>query len=236
MEKLKNDIHSTLGIRLSPDQEGALAHYEEELVSWNERLNLTAISDTEGIRTKHFLDSLTCLLALGSAPPNRLIDIGTGAGFPGIPLKIILPDVHIVLLESVRKKTRFLRHIVQALNLEKVEVVRVRAEEAGQDPDHREQYDCAVARAVASMPTLVEYMLPLVRVGGTALAQKGEGAPAEAHSAERAINLLGGHLRQLQHITLPGVTEDRYLVTIDKVAATPGKYPRRPGIPSKRPL
>jgi len=210
--------------------------YERELVDWNTRFNLTAIRDPQEIHVKHFLDSLTCLLAFRDASIGNLVDIGTGAGLPGIPIKIIYPKIHLTLVESVGKKAEFCRHVVNVLDLSGVEVVQQRAETLGQDPAYREQYDWAVARAVAILPVLVEYLLPLVRVGGSMLAMKGESGPAEAHSSDHALRVLGGHLRQLVPVTLPGVAEERYLVVIDKVAATPRGYPRKVGIPAKRPL
>jgi len=210
--------------------------YERELVDWNTRFNLTAIRDPQEIHVKHFLDSLTCLLAFRDASIGNLVDIGTGAGLPGIPIKIIYPKIHLTLVESVGKKAEFCRHVVNVLDLSGVEVVQQRAETLGQDPAYREQYDWAVARAVAILPVLVEYLLPLVRVGGSMLAMKGESGPAEAHSSDHALRMLGGHLRQLVPVTLPGVAEERYLVVIDKVAATPRGYPRKVGIPAKRPL
>lgn len=236
MQVLSRYVRSQLGLRLSPSQQSNLALYERELMDWNTRFNLTAIRDPEEVHIKHFLDSLTCLLVMRDAPVGRLIDIGTGAGFPGIPLKIMLPRVQLTLVESVGKKAEFCRHVVNILDLQGVEVIQQRAETIGQDPAHRERYDWAVARAVAILPVLAEYLLPLVRVGGSMLAMKGESGPAEAHSAERAIKLLGGHLRQLLPVTLPGVAEERYLVVIDKVAATPAAYPRKIGLPAKRPL
>jgi 16S rRNA (guanine527-N7)-methyltransferase len=236
MQVLNRYVRSQLGLRLSPSQQAILAIYERELMDWNTRFNLTAIRDPEEVHIKHFLDSLTCLLAMRDTPLGRLIDIGTGAGFPGIPLKIMLPRVQLTLVESVGKKAEFCRHVVNILDLQGVEVIQQRAETIGQDPAHRERYDWAVARAVAILPVLAEYLLPLVRVGGSMLAMKGESGPAEAHSAEHAIKLLGGHLRQLLPVTLPGVAEERYLVVIDKVAATPAAYPRKVGIPAKRPL
>ena len=162
--------------------------------------------------------------------------MGTGAGFPGIPIKIIYPKVKLSLVESVGKKAEFCRHVVKVLDLPGVEVIQERAENLGQNPAYREYYDWAVARAVAILPVLAEYLLPLVRVGGSILAMKGESGPAEAHSAEHALKVLGGHLRQLIPVTLPGVAEERYLVVIDKVAATPKGYPRNVGVPAKRPL
>ena len=179
---------------------------------------------------------LTCLLAFREKIPNRMIDIGSGAGFPGLPLKIIYPNIQLTIVESIGKKTNFCQHIVQLLGLEGVQVLQDRAEVVGRMPEHRQRYDCAVARAVAIMPILAEYLLPLVKVGGKAVAMKGENAPAEAHSADYAIRILGGHLRKLIPITLPGVVEERYLVIIDKVSATPEPYPRRVGIPAKNPL
>lgn len=236
MDKFIQDTQTLLGLRLTPRQVAALQRYETELLDWNSRMNLTAIRDSEGIRTKHFLDSFTCLSAWKDSPPNRLIDIGTGAGFPGIPLKILYPSMQLTLVDSIGKKVEFCRHIVQVLGLEKVEMLKGRAEELGQMKAHREKYDWAVARAVANMSILVEYLLPLVRVGGAVLAQKGESGPAEAHAAERAIRLLGGHLRQVIPVALPGVAEERFLVVVDKTAATPPNYPRHVGIPSKHPL
>jgi 16S rRNA (guanine527-N7)-methyltransferase len=236
MQVLSRYVRTQLGMRLSPTQQSTLALYERELMDWNTRFNLTAIRDPEEVHIKHFLDSLTCLLAMRDAPVGRLVDIGTGAGFPGIPLKIMLPRVQLTLVESVGKKAEFCRHVVNILDLQGVEVIQQRAETIGQDPAHREHYDWAVARAVAILPVLAEYLLPLVRVGGSMLAMKGESGPAEAHSADHAIKLLGGHLRQLLPVTLPGVAEERYLVVIDKVAATPATYPRNVGIPAKRPL
>ncbi len=236
MEKLAQDAYSLLGIRLSPRQLAMFERYEQDLLDWNARFNLTAIRESEGIRSKHFLDSLSCILAWRDAPPERLIDIGTGAGFPGIPLKILQPSLNLALVESVGKKAEFCRHVAVDLGLEKVEVVQSRAEEIGQVPKYRERFDWAVARAVANLPILVEYLLPLVRVGGAILAQKGESGPAEAHASEKAVRLLGGRMRKLIKVDLPGVAEERYLVIIDKVAATPPNYPRRVGVPSKKPL
>jgi 16S rRNA (guanine527-N7)-methyltransferase len=236
MQELTQATQRQLGLHLSRTQLSALSLYERELVDWNTRFNLTAIRDPHEIHIKHFLDSLTCLVAMRDTSVGRLIDIGTGAGFPGIPLKIICPKIQLTLVESVGKKTKFCRHVVKILDLHRVEVVQERAETLGQDPSYREQYDWAVARAVAILPVLAEYLLPLVRVGGSMLAMKGESGPAEAHTAEHAIRVLGGHLRQLLPVTLPGVAEERYLVVIDKVAATPIGYPRKVGVPAKRPL
>jgi 16S rRNA (guanine527-N7)-methyltransferase len=236
MDRLIHEAQTLFNVHLTGRAILALATYEKELLSWNQKFNLTAIRDSEGIRTKHFLDSFSCVLAWKANPPSRLIDIGTGAGFPGIPLKILYPSMHVTLIESVGKKAAFCQHIIDVLRLDGVEVLNTRAEYVGQDPHHREKYDWALARAVANLRVLSEYLLPLVKVGGTMLAQKGESGPAEAQSAEHAMKLLGGKLQQLIPLTLPGVVEERYLVLVDKIHATPPKYPRKAGTPYKEPL
>jgi len=236
MEKLSQDLRTLVGIQLSARQLAAFKKYEEALLEWNQKHNLTAIRESEGIRTKHFLDSLTCMLAWRDHPPERLIDIGTGAGFPGIPLKLVLPRLKLTLVESVGKKLEFCRYVVDVLELDNVTCLQARAEEMGLSREHREKYDWAVARAVANLPVLAEYLLPLVKVGGGMLAQKGETGPAEAHKADHAIHVLGGRIKQLVPVLLPGVTEERFLVVVDKVSATPPGYPRRVGLPAKRPI
>ncbi|MBI9051105.1 MAG: 16S rRNA (guanine(527)-N(7))-methyltransferase RsmG [Anaerolineaceae bacterium] len=236
METLKQYAYDLFQISLNQNQIDAFVIYMQDLMEWNSIHNLTAIRDKEKIITKHFLDSLSCYSIVKNKPPRRLIDIGTGAGFPGIPLKILFPQMQLTLVESVGKKTRFCEHIAGKLNLSNVQVIKARAEDLGQSDEHREQYDWAVARAVAAMPVLMEFLLPFVSVSGAVLAQKGETGPAEAQAAEKAIQVLGGHIRQLHKVTLPGVVEDRYLIYIDKIASTPPQFPRRVGIPAKSPL
>lgn len=236
MEKLIRHARQLFQIQLTTRQVLALSTYERELLDWNRKFNLTALRDADSIRNKHFLDSFSCVLAWGARPPRRLIDVGTGAGFPGLPLRILYPAMKLTLVESVSKKAMFCKHIVRLLGLDGVEVLRARAEDVGRAPEHREQYDWAVARAVANMTVLSEYLLPLVRVGGTALAMKGESGPAEAQSAERAMKLLGGKVRQLIRVSLPGIADERYLVLVDKFAAAPPRYPRKAGTPMKHPL
>lgn len=227
-----------LGLELTPEQVRAFAYYQQALLEWNARFNLTAITTPLGIQVKHFLDSLSCLRAF---PPElwhsgwRVVDVGTGAGFPGLPLKLVCPELRLTLVEATLKKTFFLRAMVDELGLEGVTVLHARAEELGQDAAHREQYDGVLARAVAEMPVLAEYTLPLARVGGWVLAQKGDHAAQETQSALGAVRLLGGRLRALLPVSLPEL-ESRYLVVLDKVAPTPAKYPRRVGMPTKRPL
>ena len=236
MQTLAQEFHTLTGGTLSSKQLALLDVYHQELTAWNAVHNLTAIREPEQVRVKHFLDSLSACLVMHGSQLDRVIDIGTGAGFPGLPLKILYPQMQLTLVESIGKKTAFCKHIVARLELERVEVIQMRVEELGRLDGYREQYDWAIARAVAAMPVLLEYLLPLVRVDGRVLAMKGESGPVEAHTAENATRILGGHLRQLKQLTLPGVVEERYLVVVDKVAATPEKYPRRIGIPAKRPL
>lgn len=225
-----------LGLELTPAQIEAFASYAGELLAWNQRMNLTAIRDLEEVRKKHFLDSLSCWLAMRTEPLGRVVDVGSGAGFPGIPLKILQPGMPLTLIESVGKKASFLEHIVQVLGLSGVEVWNVRAEEAGRMAGQREAYDWAVARALAPLPVLAEYLLPLLKAGGSALAQKGGNARQEADAAKPAIELLGGGEPELLEVNVPGLDERRSLVWIRKIAPTPENYPRRPGIPAKRPL
>lgn len=237
VETFTQNTRQLLGLQLSREQITAFKLFEEELLEWNDRFNLTAIRDKEGIETKHFLDSLTCLMALDlNAAPRSLIDVGTGAGFPGIPLKLMLPNMRLTLVESIQKKAGFCTHVVEKLGLRQVQILPERAEDVGQDPAHRESYDLATARAVAAMPTLVEYLLPLVRIGGLVIMQKGESAQLEALKSEKVIQRLGGKIRVILPVELPGVADERYLVVLEKVARTSAEYPRRTGLPAKQPL
>lgn len=222
------------GLALDQQQLDQFASYADELRRWNERVNLTAITDEAGIVVRHFLDSLRCALSWG-ASPRSLVDVGAGAGFPGLPLKILCPELRITLVESVEKKAAFLRHIVAVLGLSEVAVVATRAEALGRDPAQREQYDLAVARAVAELRVLAEYCLPLCRVGGRFLAPKGAQIERETQAAAQAIRLLGGRLIAVEPVELPGV-ELRTLVVVEKVRPTPPQYPRAVGVPAKRPL
>jgi 16S rRNA (guanine527-N7)-methyltransferase len=244
----------TLGLHLTADHVRAFQVYFEELQIWNRRFNLTTVTRYEDVQVKHFLDSLTCLLAFPEASAGRAeslpnvvplshrdtpllcVDVGTGAGFPGLPLKIMRPALLMTLLESSQKKVSFLHHVVGRLGLKGVDFLWARAEEAGQDAHHRERYDLVLARAVADMTVLVEYCLPFCRKGGCFIAQKGAEIEPELADALPAIQLLGGEVREVKHVTLPGLREPRTLVLIDKVHQTPSAFPRRPGMPSKRPL
>ncbi|HRE29220.1 MAG TPA: 16S rRNA (guanine(527)-N(7))-methyltransferase RsmG [Anaerolineales bacterium] len=235
MDALKEGAQSLLGLDLTQTQVAAFQLYANELAEWNARFNLTAIKEPRDVQVKHFLDSLTVLKAL-PAGALRVIDVGTGAGFPGLPLKILRPELRMTLVEATGKKVRFCEHIATRLGLEGVRVVHARAEEVGQLSEHRERYDWAVARAVAEMPVLAEYLLPLVVRGGGCIAQKSKDAPAEVHGAETALRKLGGTLERLIEVELPGVVDPRYLIVLRKNAATPAVYPRRPGLPTKQPI
>ncbi|MBC8161549.1 MAG: 16S rRNA (guanine(527)-N(7))-methyltransferase RsmG [Roseiflexaceae bacterium] len=233
MKILITTLHSW-NIELNATQIEQFAQYAAELRSWNEQLNLTTITDREGIAVRHFLDSLRVAQSWG-AVPGQLIDVGTGAGFPGLPLKILYPEIRLTLVESIEKKASFLRHVATELGFDDVEVVVGRAEALGRDPLRRERYDLAVARAVAELRVLAEYCLPLVRVGGRFIAPKGGNVSQEAEQARAGLAKLGGSLHAVEPVELPGI-EPRTLVVIDKIAPTPDMYPRAVGVPSKRPL
>jgi 16S rRNA (guanine527-N7)-methyltransferase len=240
MQRLLDGVQA-LGLNLTAEQQAGFQLYYEELVAWNHKFNLTAITEYEQVQIRHFLDSLSCLLAKETQmaltqPGARFIDVGAGAGFPGIPLKVVCTSARLTLVEATGKKVAFLQHAIQRLGLSNATAIKARAEELAHNPDHREQYDLALVRAVAELPVVVEYTLPFCRVGGWVVAQKGEAGAAEAWNAERAISLLGGELRRVVPVELPGLPEDRSLVVIEKLSPTPAIYPRRAGIPRKRPL
>lgn len=249
MDRLLSEAKA-LGLHLGAQHLALFQAYYDELLAWNQRLNLTTIVDFEQVQIRHFLDSLACHLVLlerkkdekvslsGSTGPHsgRMIDVGTGAGFPGLVLKMVYPGMQLTLLEATRKKVEFLEAVVQRLELSQVQAVWARAEEAGQDPAYRERYDVAVARAVADLPVLVEYALPFCRTGGVFIAQKGANIQEELDRSQHAIQLLGGYLREVRAYELPTLDEPRTLVVIEKVHPTPKEYPRRPGVPVKKPL
>jgi len=226
------------GLDLRSESLAAFQTYYEELIAWNERANLTAITDYQEVQIKHFLDSLSCLLVLAGLPMDgwRGLDIGAGAGFPGLPLKIARPQMELTLLEAKKKRVRFLQHLVERLKLPGVAVIRGRAEELGRQPGHREGYDLVLARAVATLPVLLEYALPLCQIGGIFLAQKGPDIKEELETSKVALRVLGGQMREVRGLELPHSMGRRNLVVVEKVAPTPEKYPRRPGMPAKRPL
>jgi len=234
LQLLADGAHE-LGVDLTSDQLDRFSRFADRLVEWNARFNLTAIVEPRDIVIKHFLDSLSVLTAI-PADAKRVIDIGAGAGLPGFPIKIARPELTVVLVEATRKKCDFMEAMIKDLKLYNVFVVNARAEDVGRDPDHREYYDVAVARAVAALPVLAEYLLPLVKVGGVAIAQKSKDLAEEIERAETAILLLGGLDAEVKPISVPGLPDERNLIVIDKLAATPDEYPRRVGVPAKSPI
>lgn len=208
--------------------------YANELKDWNTRINLTAITDDLSIIDKHFIDSLLPLKFMTFGQGISVADVGTGGGFPGIPLKICRPDIHLTLIESIGKKANFLKHIIDKLNLENSQVINDRAELIGNNPEHREKYDLVVARCVARLPILCEYCIPLAKVGGEFISYKGQEAETELKEANSAIEKLGGKVDSIEYDDT--YTDRRALIFINKVKNTPKQYPRQSGKPSKKPL
>jgi len=225
-----------LGILLSAAQIKQFEAYLQLLLEWNARMNLTAVRQPDAIRWRHFYDSLTCATVMENVNGRHLIDVGTGAGFPGLPLKILFPELQVTLVESVAKKGRFLEAVVATLGLSQVHIESERAESLGQNGRYREQFDWAVARAVAEMRILAELLLPFCRVGGVMLAQKGENAETELAAAGNAIQVLGGGEPVIKEVMAPEKEAHHYLVLVEKIGKTPQNYPRRIGVPAKRPL
>ena len=232
-----------LGIALPAAALTQFERYYHELVDWNERLNLTSITAFDDVQTKHFLDSLVSLPLIAEElgkplplPALRVLDVGTGAGFPGIPLKLASPALRLTLMDGTQKKIAFLEHLLAALDIQDVSLVHGRAEEMGRAPAHRERYDLVVARAVAPLNTLVEYLLPLAVTGGLVAIYKGPSAPEEFMEARRAIKLLGGDTVRLAPVKVPFLDERRFVLLLKKIAPTPAQYPRGQGLPRKRPI
>jgi len=247
---------SELGIHLTREQLSTFSLYMNELLRWNQRANLTAITAPDEIQTKHFLDSITCLLAFPGAVPSPLeegppvdlalrlrrgkglfcIDLGTGAGFPGVPLKICLPEMSLTLVDSIAKKTAFLSSLVQTLKLSGIRVLTARAEDLAHDPRERERYDVAVARAVSRLAVVAELALPFCRIGGRVIAPKKGNVAEEMEEGRYAVETLGGRYGDVIPVELSLLGEGRVLVVMEKVSPTPTRYPRRAGLPAKRPL
>jgi 16S rRNA (guanine527-N7)-methyltransferase len=237
MEALSREAKARFGLDVDGLAVSRLETYERLLSETNGKFNVTALRTAEDVRIRHFLDSMACMLAWRSDPaPARMIDVGSGAGFPGLVLSILLPNLKLTLLESVGKKADFCRRTAAELGLQNVTVITGRAETFGTDPGYRERFDCAVARAVAPLAVLVEYLLPFVRVGGIVLAPKGAKASDELRQAGPAIAVLGGTVREMLPVVLPGDTQPRHLIILSKTHGTPAAYPRSVGIPAAHPL
>ncbi|MDD4923480.1 MAG: 16S rRNA (guanine(527)-N(7))-methyltransferase RsmG [Dehalococcoidales bacterium] len=227
-----------LGVTLDSYQLNQFEIYYLDLVDWNNRINITAITDVGEVQIKHFLDSLALVSVIKdrSNVSCRIIDVGTGAGFPGIPLKIAIPDIKMTLLEATTKKVLFLEHIVKKLAFNDIEIINGRAEEVAHKLEYREKFDIVVSRAVAELAILSELTLPFCKIGGGVIAQKKGDIQLELEQSLKAVETLGGSLTKVGKINLEGLDDERYLVVIDKIKATPEKYPRRSGMPEKKPL
>ena len=224
------------GIPLTAEQIGQFSVYHEMLLDWNTRMNLTALTAPEDVAVKHIIDSLTAYDAALFDGARTLIDVGTGAGLPGIPLAVYAPHLTVTLLDSLNKRVRFLTEVTAAMGLPNVRCIHARAEEAARTAEHRAAYDIVVSRAVARLPVLLEYMLPFVRVGGTLLALKGRAYAEEQKEARRAAEVLGGGRITARPVHLPGLDDVRAILTVTKERQTPAAYPRGGGAPPRRPL
>lgn len=223
---------------LSDEKYNKFQKYMNLLIEWNKNINLTAITDKDEIKLKHFVDSLTINKYISDN--SKVIDVGTGAGFPGIPLKIYNESLDITLLDSLNKRINFLNHVIEMLNLNKIRAVHSRAEDAAKNPDYRERFDIATSRAVANLSTLVEYLLPFVRVNGICICMKGPNVDEELSRAKKAIEVLGGRIEQVDNLKLAADDAEndleRNIIIIRKVRKSSNKYPRKAGMPSKEPI
>ena len=236
--EILDESANELGIQLTPLQLDQFEIYFRELADWNQRMNLTSVVGYEEVQVKHFLDSLTVVLAVpgGLAGLESVIDVGAGPGFPGLPLKLVSPELRLALVESIGKKADFLRHLVATLGLSGVEVHTGRAERLSHQPELREAFDLVVTRGLARLSVLAEYTLPFCCLGGMMVALKHGGIDAELAGAAHALDVLGGRLGMVKPVEVTGLTDNRIVVAVNKIGATPDRFPRRPGIPAKRPL
>ena len=223
-----------ISIKLSEEQIEKFYDYMKLLLEWNEKINLTAITDEKEVILKHFIDSLTINKYINGG--DKIVDVGTGAGFPGIPIKIIREDVEIVLVDSLNKRINFLNEVIDKLELKNIKTIHARAEEFGRMKEYREQFDKSTSRAVANLSTLSEYLLPLVKVKGKCICMKGAEIKEELNESEKAIKTLGGEVEKVESFNLPQSDFSRNIIIIEKVKNTDKKYPRKPGTPSKEPI
>lgn len=228
----------SLGISLSEEQIEKFYSYYELLNEWNKVMNLTAIIELEDVIHKHFIDSLSLVMAIKKIgeKESRLIDVGTGAGFPGLPLKIIYPKISVVLLDSLNKRVRFLQEVIDKLNLTGIEAVHGRAEDLGRNPEYREKFDYCVSRAVANMSTLSEYCVPFVKTGGIFVAYKSGKVHEEIERGRKAVEIFGGEIEKVEKFILYGTDAERELVVVKKLRRTDKTYPRKAGLPGKEPI
>lgn len=235
MERLQSKAEQ-LGIRLSEKQLEQFQSYYERLIEKNKVMNLTAITEYEEVVDKHFVDSILLGSVKELSGKKRVIDVGTGAGFPGIPLKIVYPELEITLLDSLNKRVKFLNEVIEELGLTGIQAVHSRAEDLAQDAAYRQQYDICVSRAVANLATLSEYCIPFVKQGGYFISYKSTQIEEELKQAKKAVQVLGGTLDQIETVQIPGTTIERQFVMIRKTGTTPKKFPRKAGTASKTPI
>ena len=233
--KFDNELEK-MNIRRTDDQKSQFDLYYELLIEWNRVMNLTGITDYDEVNLKHFTDSLTISRIIDMAQINTLIDVGTGAGFPGIPIKIAFPHIKVYLLDSLNKRIKFLNEVIKKLGLKNIYAFHGRAEDFAKDRQYREKFDVCVSRAVANLSTLSEYCIPFVKTGGYFVSYKGGDSDEEVVRSENAITLLGGEIENTDRFFLPDTDMGRTLIKIRKRKSTPNRYPRKAGIPSKEPL
>lgn len=233
LEMLLKEGAERYGVQTDERMISEFMQYKSLLLEWNEKMNLTAIEEDRDVIVKHFIDSLSIVPFLGNI--HNIIDVGTGAGFPGIPLKIAIPSLEVILLDSLDKRVGFLNTAISSLKLQGISAVHSRAEDAGMSQKYREKFDAATARAVASLPVLLEYCLPLVRIGGIFVAMKGSSSE-EIAASEKALDVLGGKIEEVKEFSLPYSDMKRNVIIVRKLRQTPTKYPRKAGKPSKEPL
>lgn len=235
LEELLCESCRKIGVELNQAQLKQFMTYKDMLVEWNEKMNLTAINDDREIILKHFVDCLA-LCSGADMSGKKIIDVGTGAGFPGVPVKIACPDIDITLLDSLNKRITFLNELTKALELEKTDCVHMRAEDGGNDKGLRESFDMCISRAVANLAVLCEYCLPFVRVGGMFISMKGPDVSQEISEAEKAIKVLGGEISEIKKVSIPETDINHSLIIIKKIRSTPSKYPRKAGKVKKEPI
>lgn len=236
IRQLLKDGAMELGIELSEKQLDQFMRYKELLVEWNEKMNLTAITEDTEVITKHFLDCLTVYSSLDLTEVETLADVGTGAGFPGMVLKIAFPHIQITLIDSLNKRLNFLNHVIDELGLKKISCVHGRAEDVGKNKAYREKFDVCASRAVANLAVLSEYTLPFVKQGGYLIALKGQKLDEELEQGKKAIKVLGGQIEEIVDVVVPGTDLNHRIAKIKKIKLTPKEYPRKAGEPTKKPL